>query len=340
VTRAGSARSAQAAAAKYRDDKIDISDCGAKVRKLIEEAVSADGIQILVKQVSLFTPEFEEKLKALKSNEAQASEMEHAIRHEIHVKLEENPVFYTSLRERLEQLIEDRKAKRIDAAEQLKLFEDLRKELRGHADAAEKAGLSETGFAIYGILAEPKPLAVSGASGRLRCIIDDAKRELASLLEEQLEPQVTIVDWTRKDDVQREMRKRIKRQLRAAGYKDEKIEPMAESIVDLLKRQEGSVIERSAVTWGSTEIPYRAGRRVARDRSLGNPAHEARCRREVKGELGHEAPSNARADQNREGVRLRRDLLLSRAAVPARCPSWERRCSAPPPRWAPHRRGA
>jgi type I restriction enzyme R subunit len=226
----------QVAAAKYRDDKIDISDCGAKVRRLIEEAVSADGIQILVKQVSLFTPEFEEKLKALKSKEAQASEMEHAIRHEIHVKLEENPVFYTSLRERLEQLIEDRKAKRIDAAEQLKLFEDLRKELRGHADAAESAGLSETGFAIYGVLAEPKPLAVAELRAAYGAI-DDAKRELASLLEEQLEPQVTIVDWTRKDDVQREMRKRIKRQLRAAGFGDDKIDAMAETIVDLLKRR-------------------------------------------------------------------------------------------------------
>src|SRR5207247_719061 len=38
----------QVAAAKYRDDKIDISDCGAKVRKLIEESIAADGIQILV----------------------------------------------------------------------------------------------------------------------------------------------------------------------------------------------------------------------------------------------------------------------------------------------------
>src|SRR5262249_47610577 len=42
-----------AAAAKYRDSKIDISDCGAKVTKLIEEAVIAEGIQILVTQVSL-----------------------------------------------------------------------------------------------------------------------------------------------------------------------------------------------------------------------------------------------------------------------------------------------
>lgn len=229
----------QVAAAKYRDDKIDISDCGAKVRKLIEEAVSAEGIQILVKQVSLFTPEFEEKLKALKSTEARASEMEHAIKNEIHVKLEENPVFYTSLRERLEQLIDDRKAKRIDAAQQLKLFEDLRKELRGHAQAAENVGLSETGFAIYGILAEPKPLKLSEPPGSPYGKVDESKKELASLLEEQLEPQVNIVDWTKKDDVQREMRKRIKRQLRAAGFKDDKIDPIAETIVDLLKRRRG-----------------------------------------------------------------------------------------------------
>lgn len=229
----------QAAAATHRDDSIDISDCGAKVRKLIEEAVTAEGIQILVKQVSLFTPEFEEKLKALKSTEARASEMEHAIKHEIHVKLDENPVFYTSLRERLEQLIEDRKAKRIDAAQQLQLFEDLRKELRGHAQAADEVGLSETGFAIYGVLAEPKPLKLSESPGTPYGKVDPAKKELASLLEEQLEAQVTLVDWTRKDDVQREMRKRIKRQLRAAGFPDEKIDPMAETIVDLLKRRRG-----------------------------------------------------------------------------------------------------
>lgn len=69
--------------------------------------------------------------------------------------------------------------------------------------------------------------------------VDKAKKELASMLEEQLEPHVTLVDWPRKDDVQREMRKRIKRQLRAAGFKDEQIDATAENIVDLLKRRRG-----------------------------------------------------------------------------------------------------
>ena len=69
--------------------------------------------------------------------------------------------------------------------------------------------------------------------------MDESRKELALLLEEQLEPQVSLVDWVHKDDVQREMRKRIKRQLRAAGFTDDKIDATAESIVELMKRRRG-----------------------------------------------------------------------------------------------------
>jgi type I restriction enzyme R subunit len=46
-----------------------------------------------------------------------------------------------------------------------------------------------------------------------------------------------IVDWAQKDDVQREMRRLIKRHLRAAAYATDKIDAVAESVVDLLKRR-------------------------------------------------------------------------------------------------------
>ena len=55
--------------------------------------------------------------------------MEHAIRHEINVRVEENPVFYQSLRERLEEIIEERRRERLDAAQQLMLLNDLREDL-------------------------------------------------------------------------------------------------------------------------------------------------------------------------------------------------------------------
>lgn len=69
---------------------------------------------------------------------------------------------------------------------------------------------------------------------------DGAKKELAAILEEQLDPQVVIVDWEHKDDVQREMRRLIKRQLRAASYPADKLDAVAEGVVDLLKRRRRS----------------------------------------------------------------------------------------------------
>jgi type I restriction enzyme R subunit len=229
------------AATRYRDSKLDISDCGEKVRKLIEEAVVAEGIQILVKQVSLFSPDFDERLKALGAPEAKASEMEHAIKDEIHVKLEEDPAFYSSLRERLEKIVTDGKAKRIDAAQQLALFAEVKKDMEGRARAAEALGLSPSALAMYGLLtgAPPGSAGVGGSAGVAGAGVDPAKKELASLLEEQLEEHVSMVDWAHKDDLLKQMRSRIKRQLRAAGYAEARVEPLAEALVDLLKQRRG-----------------------------------------------------------------------------------------------------
>jgi type I restriction enzyme R subunit len=228
----------QAARARFRDDALDISDCGAKVRQLIEDSIIAEGIQILVKEVSIFTKAFDEKLDALKTPEAKASEMEHGLKKEIHVNLAEDPVFFASLRERLEQLIEDRKQKRIDAAKQLELLEAMVKEVRGRAKAAEDLGLSSVGVAIYGIVTGGPVLGVAEPEapyGKL----DESKKELATLLEETVEPETKIIDWVHKDDVHREMRKKLKRQLRAAGFATEETEPIAGQLVELLKVRKG-----------------------------------------------------------------------------------------------------
>src|SRR5699024_4549778 len=91
----------------YVDDgTMDISDCGGKVRELIEEYLYATTPEILFEPINILTPQFEEKLDELKDPTAKAAEMEHAIKHEIRIKMEENPVKYTSLKEKLEQLIE------------------------------------------------------------------------------------------------------------------------------------------------------------------------------------------------------------------------------------------
>ena len=219
------------ARARYRDDRLDLSGCGEKVRKLIADAVAADGIQILVKEVQLFSPEFDEKVAALRTDDAKASEMEHAIRHEINVRVEENPVFYQSLRERLEEIIEQRRQERLDAAAQLSLLNSLCEELQGEQAHARDIGLDARGFAIYGLLEQRRPMAAREDAA----VYNAANRDLASLIDEEVAPFTELVDWWQKDDVQRQMRSKIKRQLRASGVATDAIESLAADIVDLAK---------------------------------------------------------------------------------------------------------
>jgi type I restriction enzyme R subunit len=227
----------QAARARYRDHQLDVSDCGAKVRKLIEEAIASDGVEILVKEVSLFSKEFDTKVEALASPEAKASEMEHAIRHEIHVRLEENPAFYESLREKLQKIIEDREAKRIDAAKQLELLKVLAGEVKNEAAAAQEAGLSDIGFAIYGVLDKAMPVPKAGEPvAEYRA----SRQKLAVLVEEAIEPFVEIPGWTEKAQVQKDMRRAIKDRLLAAQVVDPgQREAMTTSIVDVAKVRRG-----------------------------------------------------------------------------------------------------
>ena len=227
----------QAARARYRDDSLDISDCGEKARKLIEDSIIARGVDVLIRQVSIFSGDFEDKLEALKSNEAKASEMEHAIRHEIHVRIEEDPAYFKSLRERLEQIIEDRKARRIDAAEQLSLLQALVDDVRGHEKAADVEGMSETGFAIYGLLkgASVASVAAEGASS----YGGDRTKEVATEIEAAVAPHIAIVDWARKTDVQRRMRRQIKRRLPDDLYSKGEQDRLAAALIDLLRVRKG-----------------------------------------------------------------------------------------------------
>jgi type I restriction enzyme R subunit len=221
-----------ASRARYRDGAIDISDCGAKVRKLIEDAIIADGVEILVKEVSLFSKDFDDKLASLKTNKAKASEMEHALRHEIHVKLEENPAFYQSLRERLEDIIRQRKEKRIDDAQQLALLDALHRSMdTGETSSAAALDLSESGYAIYGLLDQTRPIAAEDRADTGY----SPNRDLADLIDDAIEPHTALVDWQVKEDIQREMRQKVKKQLRAAGMTGANVEDLARQIVALAK---------------------------------------------------------------------------------------------------------
>ena len=233
------------ARARYRDDRLDLTGCGEKVRQLIAGAVAAEGIEILVKEVQILSAEFDEKIEALKTDSAKASEMEHAIRHEINVLVDENPGYYQSLRERLEEIIRAWREERIDTAQQLALLKGLREDLKGERTQAQDAGLSPRAFAICGLLqghrpqaevAEQRAVLGIGGSAAGRPSYTAAERDLALRIDDAIAPFIRIVDWQQKEDEQRQMRQAIKKCLWQSRYDNQAaIETLATEIVDLAK---------------------------------------------------------------------------------------------------------
>lgn len=205
---------------RFRDETFDLAGCGEKVKKLIEEHVQTTGITVLTEPVSIFSKEFDDAIERLSSPEAKASEMEHALRHEISIRIEENPVYFKSLQQRLEALIDARKQERIDAIEQLKLFAKLREEMAGVANKAESLGMNEDQFAFFGILETAQMPA-------------EQAKDLASAIFDALKV-LAVIDWRNKEDVQREMRRQVKRLLRVAGIRSS-IEELANGILDLAR---------------------------------------------------------------------------------------------------------
>ncbi|WP_299200479.1 HsdR family type I site-specific deoxyribonuclease [uncultured Amphritea sp.] len=103
---------------RYRDSVVLGKDIGAKVRKLIDDHVISLGIDPKIAPVNLTDATFADQLNQVKElaasynadpekgKKAVASEMEHAIRSHVQQKLDEDPVYYRKLSERLKDILE------------------------------------------------------------------------------------------------------------------------------------------------------------------------------------------------------------------------------------------
>lgn len=139
------------AASKMRynpETKLDIGDCGEKVKEIINEHLSSNGVIGWIEPITLFEDDFESKIKEQMSDEAVASSMEHAIKNAIHLKMDENPVYYMSLFEKLQQILDETKNDWVEKKARLKDF--INRELdKGEETVASDLGLTKQEFAIF-----------------------------------------------------------------------------------------------------------------------------------------------------------------------------------------------
>lgn len=132
---------------RYKDDSLDITDAGAKVKALINEHLIDLGINPKIPPIELLSAEFMANVRkhAGRDPEAKASEMEHAIRKHCTVHFDEDPAFYKRLSEKLEKLIQEHRNNWEALAEG---YEQLRTEtLAGRTESVE--GLTKEATTFY-----------------------------------------------------------------------------------------------------------------------------------------------------------------------------------------------
>ncbi|MGS0745240.1 type I restriction endonuclease subunit R [Syntrophomonas erecta subsp. sporosyntropha] len=232
-----------AAKARFEPEKdLDIADCGQKVKEIISEHLESQGVKQWIKPLTLFDKDFAGKLKSLKSDEAQASAMEHAIKHVIHVKIDENPVYYTSLLEKLQKILDETKNNWIERKKRLEEF--MNQEVKkGEEEMAQALGFTKKEeFAFFEVvkkhLLEPEQspdgiVAEGGTEYITLDIIDLAKSiamDVAGVVKKNY-----VIDWTTNPTKTQDIERAIFLMLSKKYFKQIKLDKRKQLVQPLLQ---------------------------------------------------------------------------------------------------------
>lgn len=170
---------------RYRDQGdggFDPSLYRAKVRQLIDEHITVLDLSQKIPAVRVTDIDFPAKVNALPSPRAKASEMEHAARYHIRTHLDEDPVRYRKLSERLDEILE----RLADQWDQLALeLQSFIAELTAPPEDDDTGLDAATERPFHGILAEEVPGADDAQAAELvtltREIVAKVQRDVATV---------------------------------------------------------------------------------------------------------------------------------------------------------------
>ena len=203
----------------YRDERLSLNDCSKKVEALIHAHIRASNMESILEPISITAPDFNEKLEIKGGAKAKASHVEYAIRQTITEKVAADPAFYGSLKERLEEIISEYRKERKDEAQLLKELLALGNQEKERETFARSLGLKDAReFSFYGLLHPFSQTMFSGSDEKQVAFTKDIIRVIKDK---------KVIDWTEREDIQKEMRREIKRLLRSKKCPKDQIEPLA-----------------------------------------------------------------------------------------------------------------
>jgi len=217
---------------RYKDESIDISDAGAKVRALINEHLIDLGINPKIPPIELLSPDFLEHVRKHSGGdpEAKASEMEHALRKHCTIHFDEDPAFYQRLSDKLEKLIEAHRGNWQAMAEG---YEQLRREAEaGRTDTVE--GLTKEATTFYDYVVK---LAFDGTGVPTEHL--PRLKRLMSRVVDTLQDTIGILDFWKKPIEVKKLRGNIDTEILLTGIPQltERHERIAVEIVKLAEKR-------------------------------------------------------------------------------------------------------
>lgn len=222
---------------RYKDDSLNLGDAGEKVRNLINEHLISLGINPKVPPVELLSEDFISNLNqhAEGKDEAKASEMEHAIRKHCTVHHDEDPAFYKSLSEKVEQLIGKHQDQWDLLAEEL---EKLRGEVvRGRTTGED--GMSKEATTFYEFIALE-----AFDEGKVPTAEQQPMKKLMEAIVATLQASIGSLDFWQNNDKQKRTRSEIKTALSMTNISELKInrERIAIQVMKLAKNRHDELL--------------------------------------------------------------------------------------------------
>jgi len=91
----------------FRDSRMSMKGVPAKLRSITDEFLISEGIEQKVEPISIMDENFFENVQARQRTKTKAAEIEHAVRHFIDIKINEDPELYASFAEALAEILRD-----------------------------------------------------------------------------------------------------------------------------------------------------------------------------------------------------------------------------------------
>ena len=214
---------------RFRGDERPIGkDVGDKVRQLIDDHLISKGVDPSIPPISITDAEFADHVVRQKSKRAQASEMEHALRYHIRKHLQEDPVYYESLSERLAEILSELRDRWDELIEALKEFVQEVQEGRQQDDT----GLDpETQAPFLGVLRQE-------AVGDGEISPEDLIKLCRATVElvEHVQQEISVVEFWSRAQAQADLRRWIFQYLDDQNVLPfDKLEEVADRLVQLAK---------------------------------------------------------------------------------------------------------